>query len=428
MMLSSCDCMRRMKPETVERTIKALRMMKKGARLERAASELDVEKGNLSRDIKQLEREVHFWGSIINGPVRTEGVLEKEDSRGLRERFGQLKIKRAEEGLWPGGVPPFGCIMKNGLLKEKPGEIEILRQIFSMFLEGCSKAEIARRFELALTKVYTILRDRRYIGEFTYFSKTYKGAWSPIIDPCMFEEVQSRLPAKSIRLIFGYEWYNKQIRINEKKKKVIDRVVDRFLKEKNIRKIAISEGLPWWIVANVVRNERRTGKVTKDGKLVSSGCPETVSREKWVEMQRINPTGADFMKDKKDRNRIEIRKCIPGFRWQISEKTGLCSHTIRKNIQYMKEKGELKERDDGLLQSSWLPYPENIPMTRKTAGARQKVEKIRQLLSEGWWTMRELAEKIGCSYHTIRFHVQELRPEIERKRTKEGFKLHLKGR
>ena len=426
MMLSSCDYMRRMKPETLERTIKALQMMKKGATLERAASELNVEKGNLSRDIKQLREEVSFWGSVIDGPLRTERLLEEGNAQKLREQLENLRIKRAEKGLITGGAAPFGCVLKNGVLEEKHGEIKTLREIFRTYLEGKTKAEIAKMFGLSQTKVYTILRDEHYIGKFTLLGKPYQGAWKPIIDPRMFEEVQNRLPATSKRILFGYEWYKKQIRINEKGRKVVDRVVDRFLKEKNIRKIATSEGLPWWIVSNIVRDERRTGKITKSGKLVSSGYPEIVSREKWVEMQRINPSGADFMKQKAIQNQIKVRWCIPAIRAQIIEQTGLCRATVRKIVRKMKEDGELKERADGLLQFTWLPFPENIPILSKTARSRQKDDAIRRMLSEGWLTMKELAEKTGYSYYSIRFHVQKLRPEIERKRTKEGFKLHLK--
>jgi len=426
--LSSCDCMRKMKPETVERTIKALRMMKKGAMLERVASELNVEKGNLSRDIKQFREEVNFWGSVIDGPLRTEWLLEEGSTQNLRERLENLRVKRAEEGLITGGAAPFGCILRHGVLEEKLGEIETLREIFRTYLEGKTSAGIAKMFGFSPSKLYIILRDERYIGKFTFLGKPYQGAWKPIIDPYMFEEVQSRLPASSERLVFGYEWYKKQIRINEKKRQVIDRVVDRFLKEKNIRKIAISEGLPWWIVSDIVRGERRTGKITKNGKLVSSGYPESVPREKWVEMQRINLSAAGFMKQKGVQNCIKVRQCIPAIRAQIIEQTGLCSATVRKIVRKMKEDGELKERADGLLQVAWFPFPENIPFLSKTASGRQKDDAIRRVLSEGWLTIKELAEKTGYSYYSLRFYVQKLRPEIERKRTKEGFKLHLKGR
>lgn len=420
--------MRRMKNETVERTIKALRMLKQHNKtLEETARELGVDKGNLSRDIRQMKDEVNFWSSIIDGPVRTERLLEADITRILREKFKQLKIRRAEEGRLPGGTPPFGCVLKNGLLFEKPGEIETLREIFRLYLDGKTRAEIARRFGMSPSKVYTILRDERYIARFTYIGKIYKGGWKPFINPEIFEEVQRKRPKDSTLLLWGYEWYDQKIRINDEKKEVIDSVVEKFLEEKNIRKIAISMGLPWWIVSSIVRDERRTGKIMKNGKLIPSGYPETVPRETWEKMQRIKPSGASFMKQKAVENQLKIRKCIPAFRWQIYEKTRLCRPTVRKNINQMKRNGELKERADGLLQFSWLPYPEDVSILSRTVKGRQKAEKIRHLLSERWLTMSELAEKTGISYFSIRNYTQKLRPELERRRTKKGFKLHLKS-
>jgi len=425
-MLSCCDCMRRMKPETVERTIKALRMMRKGQTLERVSSELNVEKGNLSRDIKQLREEVHFWGSIIDGPLGKERLLEDGSTQSMRAQLEERRIRRAEEGFITGGSAPFGCLLEKGILREDPGKVETLMKVFKAHLEGKTKVEIAKMYGLSPTKIYAILRDERYVGKFTFLGKQYEGAWQPIVDPELFEEVQRRLPADSKRTLFGYEWYNKQIRANEKEKGVVERIVRRFLKEKNIREIAVSEHLPWWIVASIVRDERRTGSVTEHGKLVPSGYPEIVSREEWAEMQRINPSGADFMKQKAVKNHIKVRQCIPAIRPQITEKTGLCRATVRKIVRKMKKDGELKERADGLLQFSWLPFPANIPVLSKTSRGREKDEAIRNMLSQNWLTVKELADKTGYSYFSIRFYVQKLKPEIERKRTREGFRMHLK--
>ena len=128
----------------------------------------------------------------------------------IRDKIAASKKK----GLWVGGVVPLGYEVRDRKLIVNEGEATTVRLIFSRYLDLGSlsalqrdlreRGIITRRRTLssgrgiggqALTNgpLAYMLRNRMYLGEINHRDKSYPGEHAPIIDPGLFEAVQTKL-------------------------------------------------------------------------------------------------------------------------------------------------------------------------------------------------------------------------------------------
>ena len=128
----------------------------------------------------------------------------------IRDKIAASKRK----GLWVGGVVPMGYEVRDRKLIVNEEEAATVRLIFSRYLDLGSlsalqrdlreRGIVTRRRTLssgraiggrALTNgpLAHMLRNRMYIGEINHRDKSYPGEHAPIIDPRLFEAVQTKL-------------------------------------------------------------------------------------------------------------------------------------------------------------------------------------------------------------------------------------------
>src|SRR5208283_4396015 len=128
----------------------------------------------------------------------------------IRDKIAASKKK----GLWVGGVVPMGYEVRDRKLIVNAEEAAKVRLIFSRYLDLGSlsalqrdlreRGIVTRRRTLssgreiggrALTNgpLAHMLRNRMYIGEINHRDKSYPGEHAPIIDPRLFEAVQTKL-------------------------------------------------------------------------------------------------------------------------------------------------------------------------------------------------------------------------------------------
>jgi len=128
----------------------------------------------------------------------------------IRDKIAASKKK----GLWVGGVVPMGYEVRDRKLIVNEEEAAKVRLIFSRYLDLGSlsalqrdlreRGIVTRRRTLssgreiggrALTNgpLAHMLRNRMYIGEINHRDKSYPGEHAPIIDPRLFEAVQTKL-------------------------------------------------------------------------------------------------------------------------------------------------------------------------------------------------------------------------------------------
>ena len=128
----------------------------------------------------------------------------------IRDKIAASKKK----GLWVGGVVPLGYEVKDRKLIVNDEEAATVRLIFSRYLDLGSLSALQRdlREQGIVTRKRTLssgraiggqaltngplahmLRNRMYLGEINHRDKSYRGEHAPIIDPSLFEAVQSKL-------------------------------------------------------------------------------------------------------------------------------------------------------------------------------------------------------------------------------------------
>jgi site-specific DNA recombinase len=128
----------------------------------------------------------------------------------IRDKIAASKKK----GLWVGGVVPLGYRVEDKKLVVEESEAEILRLIFRKYLELGSLPALQRDLRergtrtrprvlssgrqiggvpLTIGPLNYILRNRVYLGEINHQEESYRGEHSAIIEPALFDAVQTKL-------------------------------------------------------------------------------------------------------------------------------------------------------------------------------------------------------------------------------------------
>ena len=136
-------------------------------------------------------------GRLIIGILASFAQLERDF---IRERTSMGMQKRIQSGLWPGGGHlPFGYDYdaEKGILI--PNErAAIVRQCFSLFIQGHSADEIAMMLGIKYDmQVRNILTRKTYTGLIEYNGIVYEGRHAALIDRETFARVQQMIDERS---------------------------------------------------------------------------------------------------------------------------------------------------------------------------------------------------------------------------------------
>ncbi len=122
-------------------------------------------------------------------PNEPESVILESVLEGFNEYYSRNLAREVEKGkkenalkcLHTGGIPPLGYDVDRDTLKYKVNayEAEIVRTIFSMFLNGCGYSEILNKLNIngyktkrgesfSKTSIHSILRNEKYTGVYIY--------------------------------------------------------------------------------------------------------------------------------------------------------------------------------------------------------------------------------------------------------------------
>ena len=136
------------------------------------------------------------------------------------ERIRDKIALSKRRGMWMGGLPPLGYDGVDRKLVINDAEADTVRLIFTRYLEIGSVAALKlsldaegvvskhRTFENGRTMggvpisrgaLYQILRNRFYRGEIEHRGEVHAGQHQPIIDPTLWDAVQTRLAQHAVR-------------------------------------------------------------------------------------------------------------------------------------------------------------------------------------------------------------------------------------
>lgn len=124
----------------------------------------------------------------------------------IRDKIAASKAK----GMWMGGVPPLGYDVVERKLVVNEREANLVCEIFSLYAQNGSAATIVRQLQIEGRKtkewvtqggnlregrtidqqyLFTLLRNRIYIGEMVHKGVAYPGQHRPIVDRQLWDEV-----------------------------------------------------------------------------------------------------------------------------------------------------------------------------------------------------------------------------------------------
>jgi len=118
----------------------------------------------------------------------------------IRDKVRASRMK----GMWMGGCPPLGYMVKDRKLLENPGDAAHVRWVFARFIEIGSGTELARELaERGVTTarghridkkfIYRMLNNRVYIGEAVHKGTGYPGEHKAIIEREIWDRVHAIL-------------------------------------------------------------------------------------------------------------------------------------------------------------------------------------------------------------------------------------------
>lgn len=176
-------------------------------------------------DQKKLVKIQTYSQSFSNNPnekfllmiLCSQAKLEN-DQKGLNVKRG---LRAKCEAGWRPNMAPLGYlnVMNNNRIsyvKLDPDRAPTVKQMFNRVAEKGQSGRVLKRWldqigfttrsdkPIALSKIYTILKNPFYYGEFEFDGKKYKGNHEPLITKELFDKVQRRLIAPD------REW-NKQV-------------------------------------------------------------------------------------------------------------------------------------------------------------------------------------------------------------------------
>ena len=122
--------------------------------------------------------------------LNTFAALAQEESQSISMNQRLSIVKRMELGEYIDSNAPYGYRLVNKMLEVDESEAAIVRNIFSLYLQGFSTGEIARELNThniptktgkdiwRSGRVSYILKNERYIGD-SFYQKTYRETTVP---------------------------------------------------------------------------------------------------------------------------------------------------------------------------------------------------------------------------------------------------------
>ena len=154
-------------------------------------------------------RVVSVMENITDSPegVILEGLLEAMAEyyyANLAENIRRGKAETVRKGFFPGGSVPFGYVLKERKLTPDPRTAPIVHEVFSRYAKGERMKDIADDLnnrgirnslgcEFKHTTIICILRNRTYIGEYTFNGEVIPGFAPPLIERELFDRSETRL-------------------------------------------------------------------------------------------------------------------------------------------------------------------------------------------------------------------------------------------
>ncbi len=142
-----------------------------------------------------------------------EGIILESVLEGMAEYYSAELAEKVTRGLmenarkkkYNGGVVPIGYIIdKDQLFQQDPKTAPVVLNVFTLYAEGMTIREIVNQLNnqgirtsygkpMSINSVTRMLKNRRYIGEYSYKDVFFEDGIPAIVPKELFEKVQKRM-------------------------------------------------------------------------------------------------------------------------------------------------------------------------------------------------------------------------------------------
>lgn len=143
-------------------------LKEKGIQLQTVSGEIDT-------TTPQGELFLHF-----------SAMLAQFERRMAKKRTEEIHLMKVEKGM-PVSPPPYGYKWKNKQWVINPSEAEVVRKVFQMVAAGVKPKDLHASLPISRNHLYSILKNRAYLGKLIYKGEEYDGKHEPIVDEVLWE-------------------------------------------------------------------------------------------------------------------------------------------------------------------------------------------------------------------------------------------------
>ena len=339
--------------------LKVLELRAKGKSLAQISNILGVSASNALRALALFKGQYEDVKKIVE-QVEDQDLWRRGSTDWSKEASEGIK-SRMEAGFHWGPVP-FGYRSVNGMLKVVHEEAEVIKRLFELRKEGRSTGEIAKLMKKTKFQVREMLRNPVYKGRLRYHGELIHGKHEAVVSEELWEACQPLTGGRWAGGVppFGYKWYRGLLVKDPEEAAVVERIFNMRSEGKTIREISLATGVSHTPIQKMLKSPYACGrKYDSEGTTVPADWEPIILYSKWLAVRSIRRKAEWYAKTAEKNIAMGretdslIKEGLPGKRVDIVRKiTSRGPSCIRGHIKRLLEKGEIKERPDGLLVNS----------------------------------------------------------------------------
>jgi len=157
---------------------------------------------HLVKENQIISKDSKSYAQFMHG-IRV--LMARNYSLNLKEEVEKGMLEKAEQGHYP-AMAPFGYRNNRDTRAIDPhsGKAPVVKRIFELYASGKHSLSTLRTaivaetgYKLSRANLEVILKNRFYIGMFTWKKREFIGKHSPLIDVALFNRVQQQFASKN---------------------------------------------------------------------------------------------------------------------------------------------------------------------------------------------------------------------------------------
>lgn len=121
--------------------------------------------------------------------LQFSAMLAEFEREMAKKRTEEIHFMKVEKGM-PVSPPPYGYKWKNKQWVINPSEAAVVKKVFQMVAAGVKPKDLHANLPISRNHLYSILKNRAYLGKLIYKGEEYDGEHEPIISEKLWEQAR----------------------------------------------------------------------------------------------------------------------------------------------------------------------------------------------------------------------------------------------